>query len=113
ALSMVSFLLYGRARACGVPRATARGAVMEIWVAAVAVLAALTIATRVVPAARLVPWGVLNADARGQAIAVVTGVFCIAAAIFALSRARTLMNAGEPPRLGAEESGDSSEDVDS
>ncbi|MGD8239345.1 MAG: hypothetical protein PVH68_12375, partial [Armatimonadota bacterium] len=110
-LCMVGFLLYGRARAYGVPGAVARRTVIEIWVAAVAALAALTIATWAVPAARVAPWGVLHADARGWAIAAVTVVFCIAAAVFALSRARRLMDSGQPPSLGSGEDGDPPEDV--
>jgi hypothetical protein len=113
ALSMVSFLLYGRARAYGVAPAVARRAIIEIWVAAAATLTALTIAVRLVPAARVAPWGVLNADPRGRAIAIATGIFCLAATLYALGRVRTIMDAGRPPELGDQPDDDSSEDEDS
>ncbi len=112
-LSMVSFLLYGRARAYGVATAVAKRAVIEIWVAAVAALAALSVAAHLVPAARVMPWGVLNADARGRTIAVVAGVFCLGAAFFALGRVRSIINAGRPPQLGPQPGNDSREDADS
>ena len=112
-LCMLSYLLYGRARAYGVPGAVAKRTIIQVWAAALAMLAALTIATRLVPAARVVPWGVLNADARGRAIGAVTGIFCIAAALFALSRVRALLNAGQPPQSAFREGGDTPEDVDS
>jgi hypothetical protein len=112
-LSVVSFLLYGRARVYGVSAAAAKRTVIEIWAAAVAAVAALAIASRLVPAARLVPWGVLQADARGRLIAVVAGAFCVAAGLFALSRARRLMETGQLPGSGPGRSGDAPEDEDS
>ena len=112
-LSMVSFLLYGRARAYGVSESVARRTVIEIWSAAAIAVAALATAAQLVPAARLAPWGVLNADPRGRAIAVAAGLICVAAGFFASSRARALMNAGRPPRLDVDGDNGSSEDVGS
>jgi hypothetical protein len=112
-LSMVSFLLYGRARAYGVSKSIARRTVIEIWAAAAIAFAALATAAHLVPAARMAPWGVLNADPRGRAIAIAAGLICVAAGFFASSRARALMNAGRPPELGVDRDDDSSEDVGS